>query len=183
MALPSFADPADYEDTFGASTTRTAGDLDAASAAIRRYCRWHIWPNITETLTLDGPGVSLLTVPTLALTAVTSLTETARGAGQTPQVISSTDLEWSAAGLIWHVTHRCWTARARGLVVTISHGLDDVADLRRLTLDLAQRAESNPAGRSSIQVGQRMESFGSTPAPSGILGPELAILDTYRRVI
>lgn len=183
MVLPPFADPGDYAITFGSYTDRTQGDLEAASTAIRRYCRWRVWPNESEVFVLDGPGSPVLTVPSLNLTAVTSLSETARGSGQSPVVVDPADLEWSAAGFIRHSSGRCWTARARGISLTVTHGLVDVPeDLRRLVLDLAHRSAANPAGRSAIQVGQRMEQFRGG-APMGMLADELAIADTYRRVV
>ena len=55
-----------------ASDARLGPLLDAASAAVRRYCGWHIGPVAEETLVLDGPGGDLLVLPTLRLEAVTA---------------------------------------------------------------------------------------------------------------
>ena len=46
----------------------------AACDAVRGYCEWHIAPSVTETLTLDGPGGSVLHLPSAHVTAVASVT-------------------------------------------------------------------------------------------------------------
>src|SRR5664279_1332455 len=192
MQQPPFADSADFQECFGVTTTRTDMDLDAASAAIRGYCRWMIWPATTETLILDGPGTDVLMIPTMNLTAITQLIETPRGPSPTPVTLDITKLEWSAAGMVWRTDSvwgpysafggfgGMWTSRARGISITITHGYDDVpAEIRRLTLDLARRSALNPMALSAQQVGLRSESY----AGRGILLDEKAMLDTYRRLV
>lgn len=175
-----FASVSDYANTFGTSTNRTDLDLLAASNTIRKYCRWVIWPVQTaEVFVLDGPGTPLLLLPTLALTAVTALSETKRGIGQVATVIPVTDLEWSRKGLIWHGTRRCWTDRAQGVSVTVTHGLVDPPDeIVQLTLNLARREAGNPSRLKRSQVGQRSEEY-SVP----MLADERAVLAPYRRLV
>ncbi|QBI97252.1 head-tail adaptor [Mycobacterium phage Kevin1] len=43
-------------------------DIDAARAAVRAWCGWHVTPvNTDQALTLDGPGGPVLFIPTLRL--------------------------------------------------------------------------------------------------------------------
>jgi hypothetical protein len=180
--IEPFASPSDYETAFGASTARTVMDLDAASSVIRGVCRWHIFPAVTETLVMDGPGTPVLMLPTQQLSALTALSETLRGSGETAMALDvDDDVEWSAAGLIWRHDRRCWTSRARGITATVTHGFAMAPhELVRLTLDVAKRAASNPAGLRRSQVGQRAEDYGS-PSSVPLLLDEMSVLDPYRR--
>lgn len=47
--------------------------LNAAAQEVRSYCGWHIAPEVTETVTVEGLGAALL-LPTLHLTGITSIT-------------------------------------------------------------------------------------------------------------
>lgn len=177
--LAAFADEADYIAAFGSSGGRTSDDLDAASAKIRGICRWHIWPQVTETFVLDGTGGPALMLPTQHLTAVLSVSEIPYGG--VSGVLTVADLEWSAAGYLYKAGRRCWTPRARGVTVQVTHGYSEVpADIVQLTLDLAYRAGSNPAGMyRRRQVGQRADDYAS-PDP---YESQLSGLDPYRRRI
>lgn len=156
----------------------------AISSLIRSWCRWHVWPAVTETLVLDGPGGSLLRLPSLNVSAVTSVSETQRGKGQSPVTVDVDDLEWSAAGLVWWHDRRCWTSRARGVSVTFTHGLAEFPEeLATLTAGVVQRLSANPLRLAQITVGQRSESYGGTGSGSAMfLMDELAILAPYRRL-
>lgn len=48
--------------------------IDAASAAIRSYCRWHVYPSLPCRATLDTDGARSLWLPTTMLTSVTEVT-------------------------------------------------------------------------------------------------------------
>lgn len=115
----------------------------AAQEAIRRYCGWHIAPNITETLTVDAYGGRTLLLPSKHVTDVTAIT------------IDDTDVtgqcDWSEAGVI---TLRAgqWPDRPRSVHVTLSHGWEpeEVPDVQQLILQLARRARGMP-GNGMIQ--------------------------------
>ena len=64
--------------------------LNAASAAIRDWCGWHVSPSIECTYTGDGEG-RMLILPAMGVTDVTSLM--VDGA-------AVTDFEWTAAGMV-----------------------------------------------------------------------------------
>lgn len=82
---------------------------EAACGAVRSYCGWHVAPSITETITMDGSGGFIQTLPTLHLTAVTQVTNDG------VEVVNS---EWSQKGMI----RGRWTAKFGGVVATIEHG-------------------------------------------------------------
>lgn len=154
---------------------------DAAAATIRGYCRWHIWPVVTETVVLDGPGSGLLMLPTLRLLAVSAVSQTRRGRGQTAATLDvAADLEWSAAGMVWHVDGVPWSGRARGVSVTFTHGYAVAPpEVIQLAAALVKRAASNPARLKRMQVGQRSEDYET----AGLLRDEMAVLDPYRRIV
>jgi hypothetical protein len=59
----------------------------ATVAEVRAFCGWHIAPEVTETLTLDGPGGYVLVLPTLHLVDLVSVTNDGT---------AITDPEWPA---------------------------------------------------------------------------------------
>lgn len=84
----------------------------AAVASVRAYCGWHIAPEVTETLTVDGSGTSVQMLPTLRLVDLISITN----AGA---VVA--DPEWSTSGMV----RGCWTSRFRGVVAEMRHGYEE----------------------------------------------------------
>lgn len=106
--------------------------VDAVLAAARRHCGWHVSPVKTgDVLTLDGPGVQLLDLPTLKLNAVTSMVED----GTTLDVAK---LNWSENGSIRKRSGGCWTHWYRAVVATITHGFTEAeaADWRKAIIEM-----------------------------------------------
>lgn len=111
--------------------------LREAEAVVRAYCGWHIAPARTQTLTLDGSGGAVLALPTLHLTAVTSVTEEDAD-------VDLTTIEWSEAGYLWRAAG--WTPARRGVVVTMTHGhAETPVEVQAVVLAVASRAASAPA--------------------------------------
>lgn len=154
--------------------------LDGASAAIRRYCGWHITPKAEETLTLDGPGGRLLTLPTLNLADVSAVVENGT-------LLASDSYKWSADGLVRKVSGR-WTDDYRSIQVSIVHGYEewDAADVVSVALAVVTRQLSSPTGATREQAGQVSVSWALTaPGVSGgiaLLENERSVLDHYRIV-
>ena len=159
-----------------ANDPRVGPLLKGASAAIRRYCRWHVAPVITETMTLDGPGGSLLRLPTLHLVEITSLTE--RGTA-----LDVDDLEWSHRGMVRR-RNGCWTDRFRGIVAVVEHGFDDADDIKQIVQQVVANAIASPLGATSESAGALSVSWSTTaPGVSGglsLLERDLATLSMYR---
>lgn len=128
-----------------------------ATGQIRDYCGWHITPSVTETVTVDGPCSHVLTLPTLYLTAVSSVVEE----GVT---VSADEFDWSDSGYLRR--RRCtWTGKPRGIIVGITHGYEEVPPavkaaalaLASLTQTPASAATSQSAGPYSIQLATRSD--------------------------
>lgn len=140
----------------------------AAERAIREYCGWHIAPTVTETLTLDGPGGTLLRLPSMHVIDVAEVVD-----GGTPM----TDPEWSRDGMI---RARCWSTRFRGVKVTLDHGYDECPeDLAEVVRIMAAQV---PTGQTSKTAGPFMVHLSAAAAAGavGLSGPHRGILDRYR---
>jgi hypothetical protein len=168
VALPAFTD--------GEETAA----LLAASAVIRGYCRWHIWPQLSETFVIDGPGTRLLRLPTREVSAVASIVETQRGSGQVPITLTvATDVDWSRNGTVERVDGHCWTRKMRGVTVTATHGfLELPADVADIATSLAASASGNPSRLKRMQIGERSADYSG----AGLLEDDMRRLDPYRRL-
>lgn len=126
---------------------------ELASARVRAYCRWHIYPSRTETLTLDGPGGRLLLLPSLYVTAVASISDSGT-------LVDAADYDWSQAGMVQRQTG-WWSCRYRALAVTFTHGYDDVPDaVRDVTISVAKRLPAAMSGVTQEQVGGESRTYG-----------------------
>jgi len=155
--------------------------LEQVSAAVRNYCRWHVAPSHVDTVTVDGSGADVLKLPTLFLTALTSVTENA-------EALDLDDLEWTEAGYLKRSTP--WTRKLRGVVAVIEHGYTEVPlEVREIVMNAAARGLLTPAGgvvRDQESIGDY--SLGTTYSQIGfnqaggsaLMDHEKTILDTYR---
>ena len=181
--LPNFLTAEEF--SIGTGGAIAAGDprveplLAGASAAIRRYCGWHVGPATEETLTVDGPGSHVLSLPTLHIVTIESVAE--YGRTWTPADVES--LEWSEAGMV-RTSGRCWTSRYRGVAVTLTHGFEDIADVKQIVQQVVGNAISSPMGATREQAGQVSISWSTTaPGVSGglsLLQRDLDVLNFYR---
>lgn len=149
--------------------------LNAAETAVRAYCGWHVAPVITEDIVIDGSGSHHVLIPSLKVVDITA----AKNGGTE---LDPLDLEWSEAGMV-RVPGR-WTARLRGVRMTVTHGFAEVPDVAEIVRAIAARASSAPAGITREQAGQVSLSFSSTaPGVSGgavLMDHERLMLDRYR---
>jgi hypothetical protein len=108
-------------------------DADAWAAVVadvRGVCGWHIAPEVTETLTVDGPNSSVLILPTLRLVDVVSVLNDGTAV---------VDPEWSTSGM---VRTYCWTWKYRGVVAEITHGFEEwPEDLLAAMYEMATRPQ------------------------------------------
>lgn len=160
------------------SDPRVEPALAGASRAIRRYCGWHIFPSISETLILDGPGGRVLDLPSLNVTDVASVV-------QLGTTLDASTYRWSALGSI-KLNSGWWTDEYRGIEVALTHGYVDADDVRDVLLAIVSRELSSPSGATREQAGQVSVSWAITsPGVSGglaLLGTDYAVLDSYRIV-
>lgn len=126
----------------------------ATVADVRAFCGWHIAPEVTETLTLDGPGAPILVLPTLRVVDLTSISDDG-------SVV--TDPEWSATGM---VRRYCWTHKFRGIEATLTHGFEEwPAELLAVMTELAG-ASASLAGVKTVAAGSHQVTFESSMRPS-----------------
>lgn len=113
--------------------------LNAAHAAIRRFCGWHVAPAITETLTLDGSGGKTLLLPSKRIVSIQSVLSD----GQ--DVTDRVDVS-KGAGMIEFDGQL--SRKLGGIAVNLTHGyeIDEVPDVAALIVTLTKRARE--AGRT-----------------------------------
>lgn len=187
MADPTATDPfvtaqqvVDYsKGKIQANDARLSDAITGASAAVRRYCGWHVWPQLTEvSLTLDGPGGRVLELPSMQVQDVRSIT-------QHDVLLDPSMYDWSELGEV-ELCWGHWSHRYRSIVAVIDHGYDEVPDLCRVVLAMITRELSSPSGATREQAGQVAVSWAITsPGVSGgiaVMQPEYAVLDAFRIV-
>lgn len=135
--------------------------LNIASRAIRDFCGWEISEETVTAKVLDTYGERSIWLPTLLLTAVSSVVEK----GVTLTV--ATDFDWTAYGRL--IRSGRWPNEARSVTVTYTHGYTTVPDsVKGVCLAVAGRRYQNPSALRSQTVGAVSESY-VIPA-SGQLG-------------
>lgn len=94
----------------------------AALAAARRWCGWAVTPPEEDvTVTVDGPGTKVLSLPSLHVTEVTAVAEDG-------VELDVDDLRISRNGQIRKRSGACWTSAYAGVVVTMTHGYTTAPD-------------------------------------------------------
>jgi len=119
--------------------------LDAATAAVRRYCRWHITPVVEETFIVDALGKTC-SIPSLH---IEELLEVQTGG----QPVDLDDLEWTDSGLL-RMKRGCWSQAWRGTEITVRHGYQACPDVAQAIVRACSAAISAPAGIVREQAGQ-----------------------------
>lgn len=161
--------------------------IDGATRAIRRYCGWHIAPELSETNRfLDSNGGSLLVLPTQRLVSIDALAiHTNRHDLVEPwyelDAADLAGLEWSENG---EVRRRWWPNRFRGVRASFTHGFEDAPDVSQIIQQVVANAISSPLGATREQAGALAVSWATTaPGVSGglsLLERDLATLNSYR---
>lgn len=147
-----------------------------AEAVVRSYCRWHIAPSRTETLTLRAEGMTSVMLPSLYVTEIASITDDGT------DLVLSTDYRWYEDGIIDRVD-AYWGSG--DVVVVYTHGYslppDDVAGVVQA---IAQRAVDNPRSLTRETKGPFTDVYSQTGANQSLalalLPEEKTILSPYR---
>ena len=152
--------------------------IDQATALVRGYCGWHVTPSAAETVTLDGSGTSTKILPSLHVTAITSVTYDGT-------LLSATDYAWSPIGVIeylragpYFISACRWLTGLGKVVVVMEHGYPEAADLVGIILARADRSQNVPDRITQTVMGPRSESYSA--AGQEFSTEELAVLDRYR---
>lgn len=166
--------------------------LSLASDAVRAYIGQEISIVEDEELTLDGTGTTLVLLPELPVTDVSSVIEDGL------ELTYDEDFYWSAQGELIRVEprwegitrverpweslkriERRWIKKPRAIVVTYSHGYATVpGPIKGATLALAGRLVDSPAGVKQETIGAYSVTYSSgTPT---LADNETRLLDQYR---
>lgn len=146
---------------------------DPALAAARNYCGWHVTPQASTEVVLDGPGGILLALPTLRLIDLESVTED----GDDVDVAT---LEWSANGVVRKQSGQPWTAKLGAITVEMTHGFGSADDFNHAVAMIAAGLGStirDDAALTSKKVGD--VEYQWAVALTGI-GPAAQLLDAYK---
>lgn len=152
--------------------------LKGASAAIRKYCRWHIAPVLEESLTVDGSGAAVQHFPTARLLSIVEVTNDG-----VPLPVAGLDA--SAAGMIERRSG-VWSCRFSGVTARVRHGYDlaAVPDVAQIVVQVVSNALASPMGVTREQAGAIAVSWSMTgPNVAGgisLLERDLAVLSQYR---
>lgn len=173
MALSADAVEQYTQGRLPADDPETARLLGAALAAAQRYCGWPVLFTEDDVVTLDGPGCSLLVLPTLRLIELTSVVEDGTE-------LDVADLTWSPRGLVRKRpgSYRLgWTAEFGGLVVTMNHGFESAPDFESAVLSAVDRVSAEVGGARSV-VGPFQ--YPTSAVGAAFTAYERSILDSYR---
>lgn len=173
--------PGDVEDAtkgrLSATDPNTARLLASVLAAARRYCGWHVTPvRAAEAITVDGSASATLVLPTLRMTALTSVTEDG-------SAVDMSTLAWSARGLVRKKSGARWSGKFRSIDVTMTHGFDDAPDWQAAVLAMVDRVSEEFSPSSSVASRLVVGPF-EFPVPGVAQGSaftqvERVIMDSY----
>ena len=150
--------PLDLEEFRSGDPTRL---VSAAGQEVRSYCGWHIAPEITETVTVEGLGAALL-LPTLHLTGVTAIVGVVDGVA-----IDMSDVRWKPNGVVTGYPF------VGDYEVTFTHGYATTPeDLAQVVAAVATRGLAGRRGVKSWTRGPFGETYDTDP--------DVAVLDRYR---
>ena len=146
----------------------------AALAAAQRYCGWIVTPPATVTVTLDGPGGRVLSLPSLYVTDVSSVVEDGVD-------LDVSDLLVSPTGLVRKKSGACWSSDLAAIEVTMTHGFDSAPDfdaaVEQAAAAMLSRADMHPA-LTSHRVDDVEDQWSATLLQAGALSTSL--LAPYR---
>lgn len=171
------------EEEFNTATGNThAGDarlgiaLDAASAALRNECGWHITPSLDCKATLSANG-KVASLPAALVTEIKSVTEDG-------EELRAGQFEARQDGLIRRCQFRNWSRKWGGVVVEYTAGYDDLPDLKAAAMHLAEAALSIPTGVASESAGGVSISYATQAATvtTSMVGGMSSALAPYKVV-
>ena len=155
--------------------------IDAVLVAARGHCGWHVSPvREDDELVLDGPGVSVLDLPTGKLNALTEVVE-----GSTELEVDK--LDWSETGAVRKQSGTTWSRRYRSVEVVIDHGYteEEAADWRKAIVDMVNivsySASTSDDGLKRKKVDDvEYEWFDFASAAGDAVYSASAVLDKYQ---
>jgi len=149
--------------------------LEAAEAAVRAYCQWHVAPVTTETLVLDADGGSRLFLPSNHVVAVTAV----RAAGT---ALDASAYDWTSTGVLRRLGGALWPYAGRSVEVDLTHG-HEPAEVAWIVKQIADRITSAPDKAmilARVTVGARNLEYRPGAGMVSLLAAEREALEPYR---
>lgn len=178
MTVPTTTDPFVTADQIAISDTDA---VDGASGFIRELCGWHIWPNVPATVTLRAPGGAVLMLPTLQLTAITSVT-VKRDTTCDPETVDLSLLQIYPNGVIERLDRCVWPSRGT-VTIAFSHGYAEVpAVIKAVCQSLAKRWPQSASPWNTRKMGSATLSMGAGAGalqPGSLTVVEQMVIDRY----
>lgn len=149
------------------------------------YCGWDpTIPVVDETVLLDGDGSTVVTLPCLNVTAVTSVVITDADGGTYTATLTGSypDVGWSANGVLtWQSGENFgrWPVGQQNIAVTYSGGYNGTPDDLQAALD-SVAGRMPLTGASSKALGSAKISYGHAITDGGLLLVEQMVFDKYR---
>ena len=172
-ALPSIITPAQFalltQGRMSSTTEQVQAMLDAVSAAVRGYARWHVAPALPCVWVGDAPD-GICHVPAMGVSSVTSVTVDDRTLGPG-------EYEWSRSGL---VRLRSRAPSWGGVTVEFTAGFEDVDDLGGVVAQIAANALAASPGVREEHAGQVGITYNQTA--NGVSGG-VRLLDSDRMLL
>lgn len=159
-----------------AHDARLTAAVEAASAAIRNECGWHIAPNIPCVATLNARG-RVAKLPANLVTEVTKVTEDGNE-------LDANSYEARRDGLLRHTCRRSWSPKWGGVVVEYRAGYETVPELKSIAIRAVEAALAVPTGIASESAGGVSISYASHAATfaAAAIGGSRSALSPYRLV-
>ncbi|MBQ9004078.1 MAG: hypothetical protein IJ087_19720 [Eggerthellaceae bacterium] len=155
--LPALVSVGDYASMTGRPTdTATESALDAASAAIRNLCGWHVAPNIECHAELTAEG-RMVRVPARLLTAVHLVEDSGT-------LLTEGEFEAHSNGLLRRTCFKSWAKGWQAVKVDYHAGFELAAcpDLLDIVMRIADGVSSIPMGVASETAGNVSISYSAT---------------------
>lgn len=173
VTIPSIITPAQFalltQGRMSSTTEQVQAMLDAVSAAVRGYARWHVAPALPCVWVGDAPD-GICHVPAMGVSSVTSVTVDGRALGPG-------EYEWSRSGL---VRLRSRAPRWGGVEVEFTAGFEDVDDLGGVVAQIAANALAASPGVREEHAGQVGITYNQTA--NGVSGG-VRLLDSDRMLL
>lgn len=141
----------DIADFTGSPNSLTDAQVGAALGVVRAWCRWHVAPTRTETVTVDGSGGVELVLPSQRVTSVTEI----RVDG-----VVDPSVEWWGMGSLRRAAG--FEDRPRLVEVDVVHGYDfvDAPELLMAVASIANRIVG-ATGADGVTPGVEEKAIGS----------------------
>lgn len=159
----------------------------AALGVVEAYCGWSLESVSSVEVTLDSDGGSVIALPCLNVTAVSSvvLNGVDPWGNPWPTMVEGTDWDWRQNGILTRLSQCGWPAGGQRVTVTYSGGYDVLPQgVLAVMASLAERIDLGVTVQSHLEnvggIQQNTTYAQSATAGTGLTAIECAVLDRWR---